>query len=145
MSTERDALIMAHKQAVIELEAVKAKEMALRKKLAETYFPNAKEGVNNLELGNGYKLKFTRKLNYRLAGKDDVDAALDDIEKLGNEGSFIGERLVRWKPDLSVSEYKRLLKSGEGIDNSIKHIIGRVLTISDAAPTIELVEPKNKG
>lgn len=138
----RDELIMAWKQANEALAFAKEHEMKLRLELAKAEFKfdeNALEaGTENIELGNGYKLKCEKKINYSLNNKDDaVDKALTKIEKSGAEGAFIVDRLVRWKPELSVSEYKKL-------DPKYKKIIDEVVTTKAATPSLTLVEPKAK-
>lgn len=138
----RDQLIMVWKQANEDLAAAKEREMQLRLQLAKTEFKfdeNALEScTENIELGNGYKLKCEKKISYSLNNKDDaVDKVLTKIEKSDAEGAFIANRLVRWKPELSVSEYKKL-------DAKYKKIIDEVVTTKAATPSLTLVEPKAK-
>ena len=107
-------------------------------------FPEAEVGTNTLELGRGYKLKGVRKLNHNLAnGEGQLDAVLDSITKMGNEGTFIAERLVGWTPKLSISEYKKL-EGSDPIHKKIKDAIDGVLTITDGTPTLEVIVPKSK-
>lgn len=133
-----DQLLMEHKKLQDDLSALKEREMELRKYIVNRAFPKKEEGVNKRELGAGYTLKATIKYNYVLdSDNDKIDAALEKIAKVDNEGSFIADRLVNWKATLSVSEYRRL-------DPKYKKIIDEVVTINDAAPTLEIVEPKKK-
>lgn len=126
-----------------ELSRIKALEMHARVKCFGTYFPAAGEGTTNFELGNGYKLKAVKKLNYRLAANDKVDDALDAISKVGKdgEGKFIAERMVKYDPRLSLTEYKALDPTNP-THKKIKELVDGVLTITDGAPTLEIVEPK---
>lgn len=128
-----DNLILSWKEAKAQLDAVKAKEATIRAALVAAAFPNAKEGVNTLELGNGWQLKATVKYNYNL-DKKNTDNAIEKIEETGEDGKFVAERLVTWKPELSIREYRQL-------DPKHKVIIDEVLTIKEGAPTVELVEP----
>lgn len=135
---ERDQLIMTWQAAKAAADKAVAVERELRAKIKAELFPDAKpEGTTNLELGMGYKLKLVTKRNYNLASNDKVDEALEAIGKLGNEGTFIAERLVTWHPRLALSEYR------EAPDN-VKAIIDGVLTVTDGTPTVELIEPKAK-
>lgn len=120
------------------LDKAKDAEMEARKAVVAAYPFDAgkKEGTQRLDLANGWQLKVVLKQNYKL-DKDATDAALDKIEASGPEGKFIGERLVKWSPDLSLSEYRVL-------PPALKTIIDGVLTITDGSPTLELVEPKVK-
>jgi hypothetical protein len=143
-NAERDALIVEWQKAEAARAAAVAREMELRKQVYATCFPNPEMGTNNLELGKGYKLKAVRKLNYNLAnGEGQTEAALDQIEKLGNEGKFIAERLVGWKPSLSLSEYNKL-EASNPTHQKIKAIINSVLTTTEASPSLEVVVPKAK-
>lgn len=116
-------------------------ERNLRSQVMAICFPNAKVGTNNLELGRGYTLKAVKKLNYKL-DNDTVDAAIEKVEALGNEGAFLAERLVKFKPELSVSEYNKL-DAANPTHVKIKALIDDVLTISDGSPTMEVVKPKS--
>lgn len=144
----RDELIMQWEQAQKAAAAAKDLEMKLRKQVVEVCFPDAPVGTSNLELTRGYKLKAVKKLNYSLDKTDDsarTDAALDAIAKIGNEGTFIAERLVKWKPELSITEYKAIQTRAAGGDENAKKMlehINAVLTITDASPELEMVFPK---
>ena len=132
----RDELLLRWAELKTELEKAKALEMELRKFIVKHEFSSVKEGVNNIELGNGYKLKATLKYNY-VIDNNKIDSALDKLAKINNEGSFIAERIVKWKADLVLKEYREL-------EPQYKKIIDEVLTIKDAAPTLEIIEPKAK-
>lgn len=141
-TANRDAKILAWEQAVKALAAAKDAEAALRKEvLAEAFAfdPEAlREGTENFELGNGYKLKAFFKISRNLNNENEaVDKVLSKIEKTGPEGAFVAERLVKWKPELSVSEYKKL-------PEKFKKMIDEVVTSKEATPSLELVAPKSK-
>ena len=141
-TANRDAKILAWEAAVKELAAAKDAEAALRKEvLAEAFAfdPEAlREGTENFELGNGYKLKAVFKISRNLNNENEaVDKVLSKIEKTGPEGAFIAERLVKWKPELSVSEYKKL-------PEKFKKLFDEVVTSKEAMPALELVVPKSK-
>lgn len=134
-------LLMQWAEEYKALAAAKKREEKLRRAVAAVYFTEAAskpdtEGTKNHDLGNGYKLKMTFKLNYSL-DQSSIDAALDKIEKMGNDGKFIAERIVKWKADLSVSEYREL-------DPKFKTVIDGVLTTSPGLPSCEIVAPKDQ-
>lgn len=132
-----DMVIGEWNDAVAALAKAKELESKLRTELVTRKFPSHKDsGTENAELANGWKLKAVFKQNYNLQNKDDaVDKALSKIEKTSEAGAFIAARLVKWKPELSVTEYKAL-------EPKLKKIIDEVLTISDGTPALELVAPK---
>ena len=141
-TANHDAKIIAWEAAVKELAAAKDAEAALRKEvLAEAFAfdPEAlREGTENFELGNGYKLKAVFKISRNLNNENEaVDKVLSKIEKTGPEGAFIAERLVKWKPELSVSEYKKL-------PEKFKKLFDEVVTSKEAMPSLELAAPKSK-
>jgi len=141
-TAQRDAKIMQWQEAVKNLAAAKEAEAALRNEVLSGAFdfdPEAlREGTENVELGNGYKLKAVFKISRNLQGGNEaVEKALQKIEKTGAEGEFIAERLVKWKPELSVSEYKKL-------PDKFRKLIDEVLTSKEAMPSLKLVVPKSK-
>jgi hypothetical protein len=132
---DRDKLIMEWTAAKAELDRAKARELECRHALCGQVFPDApKEGTTTVDLGAGYKLKLVTKFNYNLSATD-TDAALDAIAASGNEGTFIADRLVTWKPALSIREYR-------GLSPAHRTMIDEALTITEAAPALELIEPK---
>lgn len=134
----------AHKQLLKRWEDVKAaaaklqaEERELRDKIVEMVTdPQKKSGTINFDLGNGYKCKIVKGLRYNL-DKDGVNDALDAIERTGPEGKLISDRLVKFEPRLSITEYNQL-------PLNMKAIIDKVITISDASPTVEIVAPDSK-
>lgn len=148
---ERDALLNKWLAAQQALAAAKDAEAALRKQVVADIIQAkpGEKGTRNYELNAGYKLKAVLKLNYKL-NNDEVDATLDRIEEIGEEGKFIAERLVKFKPELSISEYNTLAERAQLNDASgkvAKKIIAelnKILTIEDATPSLELVPPKAK-
>lgn len=143
-----DDLLMQWNIAKQQVEYAKAHEMELRKHIVSRAFPAKHEGTNTKELGNGYSLKAGVKFNYNLdPDNKKVEEALDRIGKIGNQGGFIAERLVSWKPSFLLTEYRVLCdeaKEGSDTAKSILKEIHSVLTISEAAPTLEIREPKVK-
>lgn len=126
----RDEKIMAWNEAKKTLDAAKAAEMEMRKAIVATEFDVSHVGTQNVELGNGWKLKAVVKESYKL--DKDADKVEDMLDKLEN---WQADRLVKWTPTLSVSEYKKL-------DAEDKAKVDAVLTVSPSSPTLELVAPK---
>jgi hypothetical protein len=137
LTTEQNDLLGAWRTAKTALENAKETEMELRKQVQKMFFPTPEKGTQRVDLPMGYKLKLVHKINYNLGNNDLVNKALDEMAAVGNEGTFIAERLVTWKPSLSISEYNAL-------SPQYKAIINKVLTTSDGAPTLEIEEPKAK-
>jgi hypothetical protein len=114
----------------------KQKEAELRTEIVKRSFAESPNGTTNVNLPKGFVLKCVKKVNYNVDQKE-VTAALNEIQKLGNEGQFIAGRLIKWKAELSLTEYKLA-------PANVKSVIDRVITIVPAMPTLEIVEPKKK-
>lgn len=143
-----DGILMLWQRTQKILQNAKADELEVRKTAVKVYVPQAVEGTNTVELGEGFKLKAVLKYNYNLdTDNDKIDDALGHIAKLGNEGSFVSDRLVKWTPSFLLTEYRKLqddAEAGSEFAKTALKIIGEVLTITDAAPTLNIVEPKGK-
>lgn len=141
---KRLALIASWSQAANNAKAAIEYERKLRNEVMHACFANDKrEGTEHFELPEGWDLKAVKKLSYNLA-TDKVNEALDKIEALGERGKLLAERLVKFKPELSISEFKKLDEGGSE-EKEIKGIIEGVLTIKDASPSLELIAPKLKS
>lgn len=146
---DQDGLLMLHKRTKEMLDHWKEKEITLRKILAEILIPEANkhEGVNTVQLGAGYAVKVGIKYNYSLLENDKVDAGLEKISKLDNEGVFIADRLINWHPTLSINEYKEIqdrANKGSRLAKDIIKIISEFLVVKEATPTLEIKTPKEK-
>ena len=142
-----DALLLEWQASKDAIERAKVYEMDLRKYIVKREFPKPTEGMNNKDLGNGYVLKAAIKYNYNLADNDTVEATLEKLSKLGNAGSAISDRLVSWKPNFLLTEYRQLQEDkekGSQFANQALDIINSMLTITEGAPTLEIKEPKAK-
>lgn len=146
-SMNEDQLLMLWQQKKEAIEQAKTAEMDLRKYVVSRAFPQKQEGVNNRDLGNGYTLKANVKFNYNLADNDTVEATLEKLSNLGNAGSAISDRLVSWKPNFLLTEYRQLVEDkekGSQFASTALNIITEMLTITEAAPTLEIKAPKEK-
>lgn len=143
-----DALLVLWDQKKKAIEVAKEEEMELRKYIVKREFPKPDEGMNTKELGNGYKLKAGVKYNYNLADNDTVESCLEKLSAMGASGSAIADRLVSWKPNFLLTEYRQLVEDkekGSQFASTALSIIGEMLTITEAAPSLEIKEPKSKG
>lgn len=143
-----DGVLMLWERTKKALAEAKEDEMEIRKTAVQVYVPQPREGMNTVDLGGGYALKAAIKYNYKLDPDNaKVEAALDRIEALGNEGKFVAERLVSWTPNFLLTEYRKLqddAETGSVFAKEALKIVGEILTITDAAPTLEIKEPKKK-
>jgi hypothetical protein len=91
------------------LDAAKEAESAARTAAVMAFFPNGHvpKGTNNFDLGDSWEAKFTGVLNFKV---DDAAAkvAVQALYSQGEKGAFVADRLFRWEPKLSVTEYTKL-------------------------------------
>lgn len=145
----QDGALMFWKSAKKALDDWKELEMEWRKICAAFLVPEKTEGTTRIELGAGYQAKVVTKYNYELdSSNDKIWSSLDKISKVGNQGAFIAERLVSWQPSFLKTEYVTLQEEADKGSQDAKDILAIVnsemLTITEAAPTLEIVEPKVK-
>lgn len=139
-NADRDALILDWQAKRVQLEALKEAELIARNKVVGHLFEEYtdKEGTENIDIGGGYKLKLVFAQNFNVPsaeGGKAVKEVIAQLEKLGDDGKFIAERLFKWKPEVSKTEYKAL-------PPSMKRIANKVITTKAAQPTIEIIAPK---
>lgn len=140
----RDGVLMLWERSKTTLTSAKDDEMMLRKLNVSLFVEKPREGMNNVDLGNGFTLKAGVKFNYKLDNSNTkIEAALDKIAAISNEGTFIAERLVSWTPNFQLTEYRELqAKDATPMQKQIKAIIDSVLVIDNGSPTLEIKAPK---
>lgn len=125
-----DQKLWRWKQISDQVSELKAEETRLRMEIFGAMFQEPAEGTNTVDLPKGWKLKATHKINRNID-----EAALPSIlEELG-EG--MGDRLVRYKPELNVSEYRKLT-------DEQRHTLDQALVVKPGTPTLELVPPREE-
>ena len=147
-------LLAEWEEAAKRLAEYKELESKLRMEAFATFFPQPVIGTNNYELQGDYKLEGVRKQNHTVKKPvefkgdtvDAVNGVIDDMEKLGERGKLIAKRIFKWKPEISVTEYKLLYTDADEKDDKVAQrllsLVNRVVEIKDAAPTLEIVAPK---
>lgn len=121
--------------------ATEAEKNTRRAVVAAYYDPALGDGTHNIDLGDGFKLKLVNSTNYKLDDNEKVDQALEQISRIGADGTFLADRLISWTPKLSVSEFKKLEATNAG-HQQIKEVLQTILTTGPAMPTLEIVAPK---
>lgn len=150
-----DALLIDWRKSKDALDEAKRAEADLRGKVVAAYTdPDKETGTENVAIGNGWFVKVVKALNFKLksfnenmSNRTAVEQALNEIaaatkDSQGNElnpalGKVVASRLVKWEPELSLTEYKQLLPGH-------REIIDTVLEVKPGSPTVTLVPPKEK-
>ena len=130
-----DRILMQWIEAKEALDLAKKKEALLRNMVVNAFFKEQKEGTNNGELGNGYVLKL--KQNYIRSFVDNLPVE-EMLAKLAALGFEDGEKYIKFKPSLVLTEYRKL-------EGDRKIAFDTMLEIKASLPSIELVAPTKKG
>ena len=127
-----DNNLMEWRELQIRMKQLKSREIELRKLIVqESFDPNMVEGTETIDLGNDYKLKCRHNLRYNV--ERDNEKVLQVVSKLPVD---VAKRILKWKADLSLTEYKQL-------DKEHKKLVDKIVTTVPGSPVLELVEPKS--
>lgn len=134
-----EVVISEWQDAVGVLARAKDRESELRREILEGGFgfkgeDDDRKGTDNLELNNGDKLKAVFKQNYKFPDVSALETVLKQMERSA-EGALLAPRLVKWKPELSMTEYNQL-------PEKFRDMIDTVLTHSAGTPSLEYVVAK---
>lgn len=137
-----DGMVLEWDQAKKQLDIVKAKEIELRRKIVfecGRFTAQKQEGAETLDLGSGWKLKATKKINYSVANKD--GEAFDVLAKLTAMGSetvsFLAEKLFSFDARLSTTNYKELGR----VNSDAQRLVNQIVTTKEGTPELELKAP----
>lgn len=133
---ERMRLLQNWNTAVAQVAAVKpliTQEQELRKAVMAEFFPEPKEGVNNLDMGQGWTLKGTYKVDRKVD-----EAVLPAVQEQLRELGVNADTLVKYEPKLATAAYRALSEQA-------RLVFDTALTIKPGSPTVELVPPKDRG
>lgn len=135
-----------------KLAALKASEHLIRMRVFKHFFKSPKEGTNTVELEGGYELKAVQPIDRKIEEKelkalaalkvidclDQLKALNVRIEELDPQAFLVNAvginltKLVVWKPELSISEYRKLTDVQAAI-------FDRVLIVKDGSPQMDVV------
>lgn len=129
-----------------QLSEVKAKEMELRNKIVQAYFPDGlKEGVNSRDMPEGWVLKATGSVNRKIE-QASILAVSEELKE--HYGIDAGE-YIKYKPELDLPAYRGMVKAVDSssgktqeVNKKILKTFEQLLIISDGSPQVELVKPK---
>lgn len=154
--TKRVNLWLSHKATLATAKTAEEESRAL---VSDALFPNPVKGTQRYtDPVSGAAIKLVHGWNYTLGDKDKIDPSsglklpiatqvervLDAIAELGERGEAIADRIVKWKPELAVTEYEALALSEVEVDIKAKTLIDEILTVKPAAPQLTFEPPKAK-
>lgn len=113
------------------LDAAKAAELELRLKVVKEFFPNGlSKGVNNCPIDNGFVLKGTGTVNFKID-----EAKVPVVLKMVKEKFKVNVDVFKTKIELKTGDYGKL-------PDDIKSVIDEALTITPGTPQLEIAKPK---
>lgn len=110
-----------------ELDKLKLKEMTLRKRIFGAYFPAPEEGTNTFLLAENVSLKG----GYKIDRQIDPGELQARGQYMADKGVPVG-KLVDWKPQLVLKEYRKLTAEE-------MQLFDHCLVIKPGSPSLELV------
>lgn len=113
-----------------ELAQLKVLEMELRQKICATFFPDPKEGTNNLPLKDKWVLKMGHTIN-RTLDEGEFDARRKTLIKHGIPAD-----------DLVIQVPKFVLPVYRALTDEQRNEFDLCLTIKPGAPSLSLVQSK---
>lgn len=120
-----EAMLSIHRDLVITLEKGKQREMEIRKALVDALWQGKKlRGSQTHQLPQGWKLELGKMQNYNI----------DKAEAPAIHSIFPEVVKPRW--EVSVAKY-------EALSPSQRDTLRDFITISDGAPTLKLIGPKD--
>jgi len=139
------------------LETAKSNEMDLRNKVTITLFPSPKKGTQRYDIGGGYNVKLIHGITYTLGDKDatredgskkPIREQIEELEKkiiaeVGEVGRIYVDRLIKWKPELSATDYEKL-DPKDPVESVVAVMISEFVTTKPASPQLTFEEPKEK-
>jgi hypothetical protein len=131
LTVEQQAALNEWRESAAQSKFWKERESALRDAIVAALFDSSKdEGSQTIEIVPGWSAKATKKLDYKLDNSDDKVIAVCAIL----DGD-LAPKLIKWKPELSISTYKQL-------DAPTQALFNGCLTIKPAKPTLEIIQVK---
>ena len=143
LNNVQNAKLVEWQEITGQLETLKKRELELRNEIIDTIVPQDKvEGSATFEIGNGWKLRATRKQNYSV-DKASVDVLRDLLP------FNIWDDLIRWKPELSMTAYRKSLPAyaqalPEEHRKTLSEALVNAVTIRPGTPELKLEAPKEK-
>ena len=112
-------------QAAEQLKAAKSVELELRKQVIEEYFPTLEEGAQSVEIEGDAELVCTQPYSYSV-DSDTLDEGLEHIPKTKRD------KIVIWKPSMSVAVYRKLTKKARNA------FTAECVTIKPGTPSLKI-------
>lgn len=126
-----------------QLAEVKTAESLMRSRIAKFFFPTPDEGTNThpLKDGTGANLKMVHTIDRKVdegeleALREALAKAEDNREDNLHGLEFDFSKLIVWKPELKIAEYRKLT-------DAQREVFDRVLVVKPGMPQLDITIPK---
>lgn len=113
-----------------QLREIKKQELALRKQVVEEYFPELDEGANTTDIEGDAVLTATLPYSYSV-DPDSLEAGLAHVPATKQE------KLINWKPSLSLTVYRSLSKKARDA------FTAECVTVKPGTPSLKITPAKS--
>jgi hypothetical protein len=126
-----------------QLGEVKSAEAMMRSRIAKFFFPTPDEGTNThpLKDGTGANLKMVHTIDRKVdegeleALREAMSAAEEDPTNNLHGLELDFTKLVVWKPELKLAEYRKLT-------DAQREVFDRILVVKPGMPQLDITIPK---
>lgn len=117
------------------LQEAKADEAAKRAAAIESCFAlKLGAGTHRTNLDRGYILKAVVRPKPNISAEQ-LAPAMKRLRAIGEAASLIADRLIKWTPELSISEWKKMT-------DKQRKLFARAVTVGASTPSLELQAPE---
>ena len=120
-----------------KLGEIKTAESLMRSRIFKFFFPTPEEGNNThpLKDGTGAELKAVYNID-RKVDEGELEALKSAIAEEGsNLPEFDFDKLIVWKPELKITEYRKLSEAQRAV-------FDRILVVKPGMPQLDIKIPK---
>lgn len=140
LPTDTAELMSKWYAAQAQLAELKNEEAQLRTAIVLQLFTASKlEGVETIDVGNGWRLKATKNLNVTATNASGQTIALLDAVGAINRDLAMG--LVKWKPEVAMKPYRDLIKLAEE-HPELNVVFANCITVKPGMPELEVIPPE---
>lgn len=128
-------------EAQAALRKAQLNEITLRNEVVAAFFPEKKEGTNNLNIPNNCKLKVVVPSSYEIKATDEqFDMLFLKFNQAGEAGTLLIDRLLKTEYTISKKEYD-LLRESPGMEKFLA-IIQPFVIKKVGQPQVSIEETK---
>ena len=133
MDQVRFERVLAWEKAKTAADIAAESEKRLRCSIIELDFADRVEGTNTIRLPDGRELKCVAAFEYA-TDADRAKSCIEKLRKIGNEGTFLADRLFTFKPSVAAGELKKLAPQ-------YRKVVDKLVDVKPKSPSLKIHEP----